>query len=528
MPQGVVIVTRDITNLKAAEAALKQLYQEQSRLLASETAAKEASRLKSEFTANLSHEIRTPITGMIGMSELLLEEDMTPAQHDSVRKILKSGEILLKMVGDVLDIGKVEAGKLVSCTTLAHLGYTEIRLCIGIGHSTVCPDRPCVRRYYDVQNGRTKERSQVHRRTVKFVRRRNFGRLASNAPSAVEVSVFKSDAQHYTEQRTRSFLANSVKFTKQGLIRLRVQQDNETADSVETRFVVEDSGIGIASNVIPMLFQPFQQADSTTSREHGGTGLGLAISKRLVEMMDGTVTMDSELGKGTSITVVVPFRKNLRLPAGLLRRESLKSKGSSDSTVTAGSATPERARLSPDAKAQMHTALSPMMTEAHLAPDTPASVQEDARENAGKAVPKEIVRKDIWILLAEDNLLNQEIFVRGIKRMGFNIHAVNNGKEALDALEERDWDLLLLDWHMPIMDGATATREIRKSTNSRIRNTTIIALTASAVTGDRERCIAAGMDGYLSKPVRLKLLEETIMDYLSTETPRQLQDSKPA
>ena len=130
-PSGVVILAGDITDLKEAETALKQSYEEQTRLLASETAAKEASRLKSEFTANLSHEIRTPITGMIGMSELLLEEEMSPGQHDSVRKILKSGEILLKMVGDVLDIGKVEAGKLVR--TLFHLPWRALSAIILYG-----------------------------------------------------------------------------------------------------------------------------------------------------------------------------------------------------------------------------------------------------------------------------------------------------------------------------------------------------------------------------------------------------------
>lgn len=303
-------------------------------------------------------------------------------------------------------------------------------------------------------------------------------------------------------------MANSVKFTKQGFITLKVQQDYETEEMVQIRFEVQDSGIGIAKSVVPILFQPFQQADTTTSREHGGTGLGLAISKRLVALMNGEVTLDSDLGKGTKITVTVPFQKNLRPPAGLLRRDSQRTRSS------------ESARLASDTKAQVHTAVSPVLPAGNLPATDGKSPPYNRNTPIDAVLATELDRSKIWILLAEDNPLNQEIFVKGIQRMGFNVKAANNGKEALDALQERKWDLILMDWMMPVMDGATATKLIRESDVPHIRTSTIIALTASAVAGDRERCLAAGMDGYLSKPVRLKILEETLVKYLVQDIQR--------
>lgn len=286
---GVVIVCTDITDLKETEAALKKSYEEQNRLAASETAAKEASRLKSEFTANLSHEIRTPISkfcfvltcqerartvlkcglsvaGMLGMSELLLEENLTPSQRESVRKILKSGEILLKMVGDVLDIGKVEAGKLVSSR---HLMCVEI--------TTLMPDTPL--QELDIQPFALAE--LVNDATTMFRSAASKKGLVFNE---VQGEIYQGEILGdlpRLRQVLLNLLANSVKFTSQGFINLHCTQVSETPSTVRVRFVVEDSGIGIAKEVVPLLFQAFQQADSTTSRQHGGTGLGLAISKRV-------------------------------------------------------------------------------------------------------------------------------------------------------------------------------------------------------------------------------------------------------
>lgn len=415
--QGVVIVASDITEVKEAEAALKQSYEEQSRLLASETAAKEASRLKSEFTANLSHEIRTPITGMIGMSELLLEEDMTPAQHDSVRKILKSGEILLKMVGDVLDIGKVEAGKL------------EL----------------------DIQPFRVVDLVSDATNMFRLAASKKGLRFNENCSSIYQGDVLGDLPR--MRQVLLNFLANSVKFTKQGYITLQVKQDEETANSIRVRFVVEDSGIGIAKNVIPILFQAFQQADTTTSREHGGTGLGLVISKRLVELMNGTVHLDSDLGKGTRITVIVPFRKSINLPSQPARRPSQRRAAEPYASVpnigdeAAGLATgPGSPSDGPRQEAQSPSLDSANMT--NPGSDTGRSISSSAPLALPSESIQEMNRAEIDILLAEDNPLNQEIFVRGIKRMGFNVRAVNNGKEAVDAVREKHWDIVLMDGHM--------------------------------------------------------------------------------
>ncbi|KAK9899724.1 hypothetical protein P389DRAFT_164791 [Cystobasidium minutum MCA 4210] len=513
---GVVIVCTDITDLKATEAALIKSYETQSRLEASETAAKEASRLKSEFTANLSHEIRTPITGMIGMSELLLEEPMTPAQHDSVRKILRSGEILLKMVGDVLDIGKVEAGKL-------ELDIQPFVL------AELINDATAMFRLAASKKGLIFNESQGEIYP---------GEIMGDLPRLRQILL--------------NLLANSVKFTNNGFINLQCSQVSETASTVRVRFVVEDSGIGIAKDVVPLLFQAFQQADSTTSRKHGGTGLGLAISKRLVELMHGTVKLDSELGQGTKITVEVPFNKSLRPPSQLPRRPSQKSRRSQDSSLAAAATSPSALEPVPPSDGAMspfndidmagsegdptpdpglgqamhplgplpspdnvHSGLAVTTTAPTPPLASPAEVPTSAQAD-GLLAP----RKAYWILLAEDNPLNSEIFVKGITRMGFNVLAVSNGQEAVDAMLQRPWDLVLMDGQMPICDGYEATRLIRQSASDVVRATTIIALTASAIAGDRERCIEAGMNGYLAKPVRLKVLEQTVTQHLAGKRPR--------
>lgn len=248
--------------------------------------------------------------------------------------------------------------------------------------------------------------------------------------------------------------------------------------------------------------------------------------------MKGTVTLDSELGKGTRIAVEVPFQKVLSPPSRLPRRPSQRSRRSTDSSLTA-------AATSPSALEPLQVrdgAISPMPTreaDSYIAAgDSGQPRERDSNIVAGSKASKIEIqmtmpspplssppmsvapnglispRSAYWILLAEDNPLNSEIFVKGLTRMGFSVLAVPNGQEAVKAMNKRPWDLVLMDGQMPICDGYEATRQIRGSSDSAIKDTTIIALTASAIAGDKERCLEAGMNGYLSKPVRLKVVSE--------------------
>lgn len=288
--------------------------------------------------------------------------------------------------------------------------------------------------------------------------------------------------------------------------------------------------------------------------------------------MRGTVTLESELGKGTRIAVEVPFQKSLRPPTQLPRRPSQKSRRSTDSSLTAAATSPSA--LEP--LQCLDNAISTLpggdldveMAEVDLPPEnhpSETSVSQPSDIKIEMTVPTPPLaspsvsvapnslpapRAAYWILLAEDNPLNSEIFVKGLSRMGFNVLAVPNGQEAVQAMNKRPWDLVLMDGQMPICDGYEATRLIRRSTDPSIKDTTILALTASAIAGDKERCLEAGMNGYLAKPVRLKVvssneipvvshhfyvlilagipsqLEQTVLQYLHGKPPRSAQHDK--
>ncbi|KAL8283876.1 hypothetical protein RQP46_005308 [Phenoliferia psychrophenolica] len=418
---GAIVVSTDVTDLTAAHARLQLSYVESSRLRASEEAAIEASRLKSEFVANISHEVRTPIAGMIGIAELLLDETDIPKVHRTqIGKIVRSGEILLEMVGMVLDMGKVEAGKL-------ELEERPFRL------------------------------SQVVEDAQLF----SLSAIKKGLAFLEDVSFTYTDDLVGDMPRLRqvltNLLSNAIKFTSKGTITLRVRQEEATKKGIRVRFEVEDTGVGIKEEAIPLLFQPFHQADSSTARMFGGTGLGLCIAKNLVELMDGTIELSSVYGTGTRMTVMIPLRK---APIGLV--------------------------------------LSPRPETVVLPPGL------------------EIEREKKWILVTDDNELNREIITKLLIKMRFNVEAASNGLEAIEALNRRHFDLVLMDGQMPLMDGFDATLHIRQSPNPEIANVVIIALTASAIAGDRERFLGAGMNGYMSKPVRAKVLEATILDHLQS------------
>jgi len=269
-------------------------------------------------------------------------------------------------------------------------------------------------------------------------------------------------------------LSNAAKFTDRGHVTLQVTQVHETRTRVHVQFTVVDTGVGIASAVLPSLFQPFRQADSSTARRYGGTGLGLVITRELVTMMGGQVGLESEEGEGTTMTITVALEKD----------------GSVDS-ATAG-------------------AWREGGTMAAVAGVGAAASKESAVVAFRRRRQPDTVR----ILLAEDNELLRDLTVRILRKMRFAVVAVDDGQQAVDELHHGAYDLVLMDGQMPVKDGYMATREIRADPDPRIAGVRIVALTASAFEGDRERCLRAGMSHYISKPVRAKDLEQAIWEQL--------------
>ncbi|KAG0658907.1 hypothetical protein C6P46_005527 [Rhodotorula mucilaginosa] len=405
---GCIIVAHDITDLVSIQARLKQSRDKASQLEAAEVAAKEASRLKSEFLALTSHELRTPIAHMLGLSELLLAEELSESQRALVTQLLRSGDVLLELVGQVLDMGKVEAGKL--DLEIRPFSLNELSTDVGLYAMTA-----------------TKKGLQFEEDVDKFDRP-----VMGDMPRLRQVLV--------------NLLGNAIKFTPRGTITLRIKRVEEDETGVLVRWQVADTGIGIPKETIPALFQPFQR--------FGGTGLGLSISKRLIELMGGRIQLESEYGVGTTMTVEVRLDK--------VSNQALAASTSS----------------------------------------SPASADM-------------LKKEDVQILVVDDNELNRSICTRLLSKAGFSVESVGNGYEALEALERKRFDLVLMDNQMEGLDGLQTTIRIRQSNNPQVAHVKIIALTASALKGDRDAFLASGADGYLSKPVRAAVLESTILRTLS-------------
>ncbi|KAJ1300849.1 hypothetical protein OPQ81_002489 [Rhizoctonia solani] len=478
---GVVGASMDITDRKIAEVRLRESFAERSRLLASETAAKEASRLKSQFLANMSHEIRTPIAGVIGLSELLCDTHLNEEQRSIAENIQRSADALLTVINDILDFSKVEIGK---------LDIDNIPLSLGV----VLLDTKKMLSFATEKKGLIFN-DEIY---IKYA-----GRVMGDPGRLRQVLT--------------NLLTNSIKFTSEGSITLRAIEELEDEKTVRVRFSVEDEGMGIPDSIRQRLFQPFSQADSSTARRYGGTGLGLTISKNLVELMGGQIGLDSKEGKGTCAWFSVPFKK------------------ACDEVPTA------HRSLSPEAAASIALP-APLKTESPTEPNEaplplgPASaISSLAIQNANGLLGSSIVngiaprpsgslqrpREGIWILVAEDNLINQQIALKTLRKMNFNAEAADNGNQVLAALEKRTYDLILMDCQMPEMDGYEATLCIRQLESVEVRSVPIIAMTASAIRGDKEKCLKVGMSDYLSKPVKRQALEAMLVRWLYDETYRQ-------
>jgi signal transduction histidine kinase/ActR/RegA family two-component response regulator len=394
----------------------EQQNREIERLLAE---AQQASRLKSEFLANMSHEIRTPMNGIIGMTDLVMTTPLTAEQRDYLDTARLSARSLLTILNDVLDFSKIEAGRL-------DLNPIDFSL------------RQCVAETCKMLRVVAAEKGLV---------------LEWAASGGVPDNVVGDPDR--LRQVLYNLLSNAIKFTAKGGVYLNIEHqdtapyDHGSEGSAVLRFAVRDTGIGIPHEKQRIIFEAFRQADGSTTRKYGGTGLGLAICSRLVEMMGGSIQVESEAGAGSTFHFTVRF--------GL--------------APLASSARPTDAV----SLKNMLAAVGASGTNAPAAP--------------------------LRILLAEDNPVNQRLAMRLLERRGHRVNLASSGREAIEWAEREAFDLILMDLQMPDMDGLEATAMIREQEKQRGGRTPIVALTAHTMKGDRERCLAAGMDNYINKPI---------------------------
>jgi len=416
--------------------------------------AEAANQAKSQFLANMSHEIRTPMNGVLGMTELLLESPLSQKQRQYAETVHQSSNALLSIINDILDFSKIEAGKLELEIAPFSLNDTM--------HSVI-----------ELFIG------SAQRKGI---------RLTSQLSAQVPALVLGDYGR--IRQILVNLINNAIKFTAQGEVSLTVRQREGDESSGMFYFEVRDTGIGIASEAQTRVFERFSQADGTMSRSFGGTGLGLTIARQLVELMEGSIGVKSEPEKGST------FWFTARLPY-------IASEGGNTGATHMADASQ---------KASDPTSYTNRHTDRTAIPEKPV-FPAGAHTLPLKREMTDLVPR---ILVVEDNAANQNLIITILQLLRYQVECAANGKEAVDAWTRSEFDIILMDGQMPVMDGFEAAHIIRKREAAESRpRTTIIALTGQAIKGDREQFLINGMDDYLAKPFTLMQIRELMKKWLA-------------